>query len=96
MPLHKRQVTGDVTETLTYIVDAFDAYGAQVTDVIFYDGSGDEVEAAGGTYALEWTPNGKDWSRFHSALSPVAATTPIGNWQVSGVIAGLRAVPPGS
>lgn len=93
MPLHKKTVSGDIADTLTYTIPTGDAYGAQVIDVRFFDGSGNAVEPTGGTFALEWTPNGRDWQRFHSALAPVKATAPVGDWQVSGFVGGLRAVP---
>lgn len=57
MPLHKKTITGDVTQTLSYTVPTADAYGAQVLGVRFYDGSGELVTPTGGLYECEWSPN---------------------------------------
>lgn len=89
MPLHKRTISGNVTDTLAYTVETADAYGAQVVDVRFYDGSGDQVTPTGGSYSLQWSPNGRDWLNI---ANPLAASA-VKNWQANGYVSALRAVP---
>lgn len=89
MPLHKRTISGNVADTLTYTVDTADAYGAQVVDVVFYDAQGDVVTPTGGSYALEWSVNGRDWMKIANPI----ATSEVKNWQAPGYVAAIRAVP---
>jgi type 1 fimbria pilin len=89
MPLHKRTISGNVTDTLAYTVETADAYGAQVVDVRFYDGSGNQVTPTGGNYSLQWSANGRDWMNI---ANPLAASA-VKNWQASGYVSSLRAVP---
>lgn len=89
MPLHKRTISGNVTDTLSYTVETADAYGAQVVDVRFYDGSGNQVTPTGGSYTLQWSPNGRDWLNI---ANPKAGSA-VRNWQAGGYVAALRAIP---
>jgi len=89
MPLHKRTISGNATDTLAYTVETADAYGAQVVDVRFYDGSGNQVAPTGGSYSLQWSANGRDWMNI---ANPLAASV-VKNWQASGYVSSLRAVP---
>lgn len=91
MSLHKRTVRGDITDTLVYSVDTGDAYGAQVTDVLFFDGSGNQVTPTGGTYAVQWSVNGRDWTNIATAK----AGSPVKNWQSGGYVAAIRVMPDG-
>jgi len=49
MALHKKDVDGAVTDTLTYLIPTEDAYGGQVYDVLFYDANGDMVTPTSGS-----------------------------------------------
>jgi len=89
MPLHKRTVSGDVTETLTYTVETADAFGAQIVDVRFYDAQGEQVSATGGSYTAEWSANGRDWMNVAVSL----ADAPVKDWQAGGYVKALRVVP---
>lgn len=95
MPLHKRTISGNVTETLAYTVDTADAYGAQVVDVRFYDGSGNPVAPTGGAYTAEWSANGKYYNAFEGTYFPAKVDQPVEDWQASGYVEHLRFVPNG-
>ncbi len=90
----KTSISGATGDTLTATVGG-DHYGAQIIDVQFYS---DEaltipVTPTGGTYAFEWSSNGRDWNRFDNVLTDPTAGDPVGNWQASGYIAFLRFTP---
>jgi hypothetical protein len=89
MSLHKRTLNGLVTDTLTYDVVTADAYGAQVVDVVFFNGSGDIVTPTSGSYYIQWSVNGRDWMNIASVL----AGSPIKNWQSGGYVSSVRVVP---
>jgi hypothetical protein len=92
MPLHKKTITGDVTQTLSYTVPTADAYGAQVLDVRFYDGSGALVTPTSGFYECEWSPNGKGWAKFSGGCK-LYANQPVTDTQANGFIDSVRLVP---
>jgi hypothetical protein len=94
MPLHKRTISGNVTDTLAYTVETADAYGAQVVDVRFYDGSGNQVTPTGGLYDCEWSPNGKGWAKFSGGCK-LYANQPIADVQANGFVKSARVVPDG-
>ena len=89
MSLHKRTVSGNIADTLTYTVSTGDAYGAQVTDVLFFDGSGNQVIPTGGNYTVQWSVNGRDWV----SIATTSAGGPIKNWQTGGYVAAIRVMP---
>ena len=91
MSLHKRTVSGNVADALVYTVTTGDAYGAQVVDVLFFDGSGNQVSPTGGTYTVQWSVNGRDWVNIATTL----AGSPVRNWQTGGYVEAMRVVPSG-
>lgn len=94
MPLHKSKKSGSVAAPI--IVDApQDGFGAQVTDVVFFDEQGTEVTPTDGSYLIQWTANGRDWVDFEGTFFPAKVTQAVEDWQASGYIEKIRAVPIG-
>ena len=93
MPLSKNSLSGAIDETLSYVSDS-DYFGAQILDVVFYDENGDEATPTGGSYRLQWSPNGRKWIDFGSPAAIPASSTGE-NWQASGYIHSIRALPSG-
>lgn len=90
----KTSISGAISDTLTALVGG-DHYGAQVIDVQFYDDEALTVQSTptGGTYTLEWSPNGRDWNGFDNILAGPGANDSIGDWQAHGYIDSLRFTP---
>lgn len=84
MARHKKTISGDVGEELIYAMPS-DTWGAQITNVLF------DSEPTGGTYNLEWSPNGTDWILFSNGNAVEAGK--VDNFQASGYIHSIKATP---
>ena len=88
----KKSMTGAIGDTLIQDI-ILDSFGAQIIDVFFYDGSGDVVAPTSGTYSIQYSPNKRTWVDFEGTQFPAYTSQPIEDWQASGYIEQIRAVP---
>jgi hypothetical protein len=88
----KKSMTGAIGDTLIQDI-ILDSFGAQIIDVFFYDSEGEIVTPTGGYYSIQYTPNSRVWLDFEGAQFPAHAAEPVEDWQASGVIEQIRAVP---
>ena len=88
----RKSMSGNIDETLLKSI-SLDSFGAQVIDVVFYDSAGAEVIPTGGFYSIQYSPNSKIWLDFEGAQFPAHSNQAVEDWQASGVIEQIRAVP---
>ena len=85
-------MSGAVDETLMQTI-ALDSFGAQIIDVLFYDAEGLIVTPTSGFYSIQYTPNKRVWIDFEGAQFPAMVDRDVEDWQASGYIEQIRAVP---
>lgn len=88
----RKSMSGTIGQTLLNTI-VLDSFGAQIIDVLFYDDEGAEVTPTGGFYSIQYSPNSKVWLDFEGVQFPANAIQPVEDWQASGVIEQIRAVP---
>ena len=88
----KKSIFGAVDETLIQSI-VLDSFGAQIIDVLFYDAEGLEVIPTSGYYSIQYTPNKKTWVDFEGTQFPAKVSQNVEDWQASGYIEQIRAVP---